>query len=108
MSGAGSAALQQYRAGLRLTPGQAIAAMHASCMNDFIDGRSDCGVVSCPLFPTRPYRDPEPAEAPAEKKAIEGTEKRANGAEPASAAPIPEIAPMSPPSAKELNLEGTP
>lgn len=55
MSGAGSSALQRHRNGQRLTRDEAIRAKCADCMCDFADGRGDCGIVACPLYPFMPY-----------------------------------------------------
>jgi hypothetical protein len=57
MSGAGSADLQRYRQGKKLTRGQAIRAKCADCLADYQDAgsRADCGISECPLYPFMPY-----------------------------------------------------
>ena len=56
MSGRGSAFLARYRKGEKsLTRGQSILAKCAECMADYADGRVDCGVTTCPLYPFQPY-----------------------------------------------------
>jgi hypothetical protein len=57
MSGVGSAALRRYRTGKRLTRAQAILAKCADCCGDYSDGRIDCGIGQCPLYPWHPYRE---------------------------------------------------
>jgi len=48
--------LEMHREGSKLTRGQGIRAKCADCMNAFIDGRQDCGIKACPLYPWRPYK----------------------------------------------------
>ncbi len=62
MSGAGCADLRRYREGKRLTLGESVKAMCASCCCEFVDGRVDCGIRSCPLYSRMPYRGKESAE----------------------------------------------
>jgi len=45
--------------GEKLTRGQAILAKCSECMCDYVDGRVDCRVNKCPLYPFMPYRRPE-------------------------------------------------
>jgi len=56
--------LRAYHAGRGLTRGQGMLAKCADCMGEYQDGRADCGVERCPLYPWRPYQDangePEP------------------------------------------------
>jgi len=70
MSGVGSAALRKFRAGKRLTRGEAIHAMCCSCMCDYADGRVDCQVISCPLHDFQPYRRKTQESASSKKKAL--------------------------------------
>lgn len=56
MSGIGSAALKKHLEGRRLTRSQAIQAKCAECCGDFSDGRFDCEIPACPLYPWQPYR----------------------------------------------------
>jgi len=39
-----------------LTRDQAIKAKCADCMGYYIDGRADCEVSGCPLYPYMPYK----------------------------------------------------
>jgi hypothetical protein len=55
MTGAGSRDLQRHRAGESLTPSEAIRAKCADCMNNYADGRIDCEIEECPLWPFMPY-----------------------------------------------------
>ena len=48
--------LNKYRSGGVLTRAQAMAAMCAECMGDYIDGRMDCKTPECPLYPWMAYR----------------------------------------------------
>lgn len=61
MSGKGSAFLRRYQEGKRLTLGQSVLAKCAECCCDYLDGRLDCGVESCPLQPFMPYAGSFPA-----------------------------------------------
>jgi hypothetical protein len=47
--------LMNHLSGKRLTPQQAIYAKCYECMGYYADGTADCGIISCPLFPTMPY-----------------------------------------------------
>ena len=60
MSGVGCADLRRYREGKRLTLGETVKAMCASCCCEYIDGRVDCGIKSCPLYFFMPYRAKQP------------------------------------------------
>lgn len=51
----GLSMLKLYVRGGRLTRGQAIAAKCADCCCYYVDGRRDCEVFSCPLYPWMPY-----------------------------------------------------
>lgn len=42
--------------GGRLCASQAIQAKCFECMNRYIDGRDDCRITVCPLYPWMPYR----------------------------------------------------
>ncbi len=55
MSGRGSAYLTHYHEGKALTRGQSILAKCAECMGDYFDGRMDCAVEGCPLYPWSAY-----------------------------------------------------
>jgi hypothetical protein len=60
MSGApqssGRAYLEHYWIGGRLTARQSILAKCAVCCGYYVEGRKDCGVPTCPLYPWMPYR----------------------------------------------------
>ncbi len=47
--------LKQLRGG-RLTRGETVIAKCAECCGGYVDGRRDCGVTLCPLYPWMPYR----------------------------------------------------
>lgn len=55
MTGSGSTDLKRHLAGERLTLGQAVRAKCAECMCNYTDGRNDCGLKECPLYPYHPY-----------------------------------------------------
>ncbi|OPY72233.1 MAG: hypothetical protein A4E63_01266 [Syntrophorhabdus sp. PtaU1.Bin050] len=40
----------------KLSPGKAIRAHCYQCMNSYLDGRHDCQMSDCPLYPFMPYR----------------------------------------------------
>uniref|UniRef100_A0A6H1ZYS8 Uncharacterized protein n=1 Tax=viral metagenome TaxID=1070528 RepID=A0A6H1ZYS8_9ZZZZ len=48
--------LVKYLYGERLSRGQAMAAKCADCMGYFSDGRVDCEIPECPMYPYMPYR----------------------------------------------------
>lgn len=52
----GPTLLDAHRKGGRLTQRQAILAKCADCMNNYVDGREDCRITACPLYPWMPYR----------------------------------------------------
>jgi len=47
--------LMAHMEGKRLSFKQAILAKCYECMNGFIDGKQDCGVCDCPLYPYMPF-----------------------------------------------------
>ena len=51
----GATMLERHLSGARLTRGEAILAKCADCSGHYIDGRVDCGVHTCPLYPFMPY-----------------------------------------------------
>ena len=53
----GSKELKRYFAGGRLTPREAILAACYSCMNGYVDGKVDCELMECPLYPLMPYKE---------------------------------------------------
>ena len=49
--------LLKHLQGGTLTRSQAIAAKCCDCCGYYVDGKHDCGVPECPLYPFMPYRD---------------------------------------------------
>jgi hypothetical protein len=45
-----------YKSGKKLSFKQQCLAKCADCMNRFLDGREDCLIPTCPLYPSMPYR----------------------------------------------------
>lgn len=45
-----------YLEGKRLSPSQAILANCYQCLGFYIDGKQDCEIPDCPLYPFMPYR----------------------------------------------------
>ncbi len=60
---AGKTCLLKHLDGKRLTFRQAVIAKCAECMGYYRDGRVDCGVETCPLYPTMPYRRREGSDS---------------------------------------------
>lgn len=59
-AGVGRALLSLYLTnGKRLTPTSSIIAKCYECMAGYVDGRRDCQIVKCPLYPYMPYRGKE-------------------------------------------------
>lgn len=54
---AGKRHLTAHYSGGRLTQRQAILAKCCVCMSYHADGRVDCGMPHCPLYPWMPYRE---------------------------------------------------
>jgi hypothetical protein len=52
----GKTFLLKHLYGDRLTRDQAIKAKCADCMGYYIDGRTDCELSGCPLYPYMPYK----------------------------------------------------
>lgn len=52
----GNSFLLKYLQGGELTRDQAIRAKCADCCGYYVDGRMDCEVPTCPLYPFSPYR----------------------------------------------------
>jgi len=48
--------LKKHFSGSRLTRGNAILAKCYDCMGGYSDGRVDCRIQNCPLYPFMPYR----------------------------------------------------
>ena len=53
----GKTQMLRHLDGEKLTRNQAIVAKCFDCMGMFIDGRLDCRMPNCPLFPFRSYKD---------------------------------------------------
>jgi hypothetical protein len=53
----GGKELKKHLNGDRLTQRQMILAACYSCMNGYLDGKVDCGIKDCPLYPLMPYRE---------------------------------------------------
>ena len=48
--------LEYLGSGKKLSPARAIKATCYQCMNSYVDGKNDCGIPDCPLYPFMPYR----------------------------------------------------
>lgn len=53
----GGKELKKYLMGEKLTQRQMILAMCYECSNGYLDGKVDCRLKNCPLYPTMPYRE---------------------------------------------------
>ena len=53
----GRAEFMKFAEGKRLTRGDSLKAKCYECMGYYIDGRQDCRVKSCPLYPYMPYKE---------------------------------------------------
>jgi hypothetical protein len=51
----GNKEFKSHQMGGRLTKRQAILAKCADCMGNYVDGRIDCEMPECPLYPFSPY-----------------------------------------------------
>lgn len=49
--------LQKHLMGERLTQRQMILAKCYDCMNGYLDGKLDCEIKECPLYPLMQYRE---------------------------------------------------
>ena len=52
----GRTELLNYLSGKKLTKAQAIKAYCYDCMGFYADGRQDCEMPTCPLYPFMPFR----------------------------------------------------
>ncbi len=59
----GKAMLAKHLAGEHLTLKQAVLAKCCDCQGYWRDGRVDCRVPACPLYPWMPYRENRPGKA---------------------------------------------
>lgn len=48
--------LERHLMGEKLTRKEAILAKCYECMNSYQDGKKDCEIKDCPLYPMMPYR----------------------------------------------------
>lgn len=55
MNAKGIKELKRYEMGDKLTPRQSILAKCAECMGLYADGKADCALDDCPLYPLMPY-----------------------------------------------------
>ena len=55
MKAKGTKEFNRYQMGDKLTPRQSIIAKCAECMGLYADGKEDCGIPDCPLYPMMPY-----------------------------------------------------
>lgn len=53
--GKGVNELKKYQNGSKLSLKESVIAKCAECMNFYMDGRIDCGIKECPLYPWMPY-----------------------------------------------------
>ncbi len=54
----GRNAYRKFLSGGAVTRSQAILAKCAECCGGYVDGKDDCEVPRCPLYPFMPYRRP--------------------------------------------------
>ena len=55
MNAKGLRELNSYLDGTKLTLKQMVLAKCADCTNGYLDGKIDCKVDKCPLYPSMPY-----------------------------------------------------
>lgn len=55
MNAQGTKELRLHNMGEKLTLKQMIKAKCAECMNNYADGKIDCGISECPLYPMMRY-----------------------------------------------------
>ena len=67
----GKTCLIKHLQGKRLTQRQAILAKCCECTGYYADGRTDCSIPDCPLYPFFPYKG--------SLDAVKGTDERAIG-----------------------------
>ncbi len=64
----------------RLTPRQMILAKCADCMGRYFDGKADCKIPDCPLYPLTPYgKHPVFRSRPFQKTSVETLNALARG-----------------------------
>ncbi len=55
MKARGVKELNRYQSGGKLSLKQAILAKCADCLGSYADGKDDCAMPDCPLYPWMPY-----------------------------------------------------
>lgn len=70
----GSKELKKYLEGGKLTFKQAILAACYFCMNGYVDGKVDCEIEGCPLYPIMPYKNTPFRSPNTEKVGLGGKE----------------------------------
>jgi len=81
---AGKTFLEKYAGGGSLSARQSIIAKCCDCMGYHVDGRIDCKLNRCPLYPFMPYREGEKMKRKGprvlsedhKKKLVEGRRKK--------------------------------
>jgi hypothetical protein len=74
ISAKGRNELRKHLKGVKLTFKQSILAKCYECMGFYLDGKVNCGIPECPLYPVMPYRKTSTAlETP--KNGVSGTER---------------------------------
>jgi hypothetical protein len=71
--------LKNYLAGKPLTNREAIIAKCADCMNGFADGKIDCEIPECPLYPLMPYGNPSFRKPRSQRKGNPTFKKKSEG-----------------------------
>jgi hypothetical protein len=61
----GGKELKAHHEEKRLTNRQRILAKCYECQGGYADGKGDCGIARCPLYPLMPYKGKKPREAAA-------------------------------------------
>jgi len=56
----GRQVLKKHNEGKKLTYKQAVLAKCYECTCGYVDGRFDCRIQDCPLYPYMPYKGAEP------------------------------------------------
>jgi len=57
MKAIGEKDLKNYLSGKTIRRGRAIVAKCCDCMGEYADGKIDCCIPECPLYPFMPYKD---------------------------------------------------
>lgn len=80
---AGRDRLAAYWGGKKLSRAAAMTAKCCECMGYFRDGRADCGVRACPLYPWMPYREGRKNRRAKVHGTLKGPENEPNAPSPA-------------------------